>query len=181
MLSETCLAQNSFLENVENFSFISSPPTINRWGGVEIYIHNSVKYIIKEKSADSIVNNNNIDYIVIQLIENTNIPLAYMLNNVDILNNFFTSVYKQAPKFQADQHHTIPDSNFGLFFSPITPDEIVDVFASISNSRALDNDGLPSEILKSNATLICQQLTYTFIFYTSFLKVTQKICCCPYV
>ena len=67
----------------------------------------------------------------------TNIPIA-----ADILNNFFTSVYKQAPKFQADQHHTIPDSNFAnrpnsLFFLPITPNEIVDVFASIFNSRAL--------------------------------------------
>ena len=90
----------------------------------------------------------------------TNIPIA-----ADILNNFFTSVYKQAPKFQADQHHTIPDSNFvnnSLFLSPITPNEIVDVFASISNSRALGNDGLLTEILKSNATLICQQLTNIF-------------------
>ena len=62
----------------------------------------------------------------------TNIPIA-----ADILNNFFTSVYKQAPKFQADQHHTTTDSNFvtdSLFLSPITPKKIVDVFASISNS-----------------------------------------------
>ena len=68
----------------------------------------------------------------------TNIPIA-----ADILNNFFTSVYKQAPKFQADQHHTMPGSNFvnnSLFLSPITPKEEVDVFASISNSRALGND-----------------------------------------
>ena len=90
----------------------------------------------------------------------TNIPIV-----ADVLDNFFTSVYKQAPKFQADQHHTIPDSNFvnnSLFLLPITPNEIVDVFASISNSRAIGNDGLLSEILKSNATLICQQLTHIF-------------------
>ena len=68
-------------------------------------------------------------------------------------------------KFQPDQHHTIPDGNFvnnSLFLSPITPNEVVDVFASISNSCALSNDGLPSEILKSTATLICQQLTHIF-------------------
>ena len=97
-----------------------------------------------------------------------NIPIA-----TDILNNFFTSAYKQAPKFQADQHHTIPDSNFvnnNLFLSPITPNEIVDVFASIFNSRVLGNDGLLSEILKSNATLICQQSTH--IFNLSF---TQEV------
>ena len=90
----------------------------------------------------------------------TNIPIA-----ADVLNDFFASVYKQAPKVQACQHHTIPDSNFvnnSLFLSPITPNEIVDVFASISNSRALGNDSLLSEILKSNATLICQQLTHIF-------------------
>ena len=79
MLSETWLAQNSFLESVENYSFISSLRTTNRWGGVRIYIHNSVKYIIKEKSADSTVNNNNIDYIVIQLIGNTNIYYTQLL------------------------------------------------------------------------------------------------------
>ena len=46
----------------------------------------------------------------------TNISIA-----ADALDNFFTSVYKQAPKFQADQHHTISDSNFvndSLFLSP---------------------------------------------------------------
>ena len=39
-------------------------------------------------------------------------------------------------------HHTIPDSNFvnnSLFLSLFTPNEIVDVFASISNSHAPDN------------------------------------------
>ena len=100
------------------------------------------------------------------MITNTNstyIPIA-----ADVLNNFFTSVYEQTLKFQANQHHTIPDSNFvnnSLFLSPITPNEIVDVFASISNSRALGNDGLLSEILKSNATLICQQLTHIYLIY----------------
>ena len=38
----------------------------------------------------------------------------------------------------------------------------MNVFASISNSCALGNDSLLSEILKSNATLICQQLTHIF-------------------
>ena len=52
--------------------------------------------------------------------------------------------------------------NNSLFLSPITPYEIVDVFASISNSRALGNDGLLSEILKFIATPICQQLTHIF-------------------
>ena len=45
----------------------------------------------------------------------TNIPIA-----ADILNNFFPSAYKQAPKFQTGQHHTIPGSNFvnnSLFLS----------------------------------------------------------------
>ena len=45
-LSETWLAQNSVLESVENYSFISSLCTTNRWSGVGIYIHNSAKYII---------------------------------------------------------------------------------------------------------------------------------------
>ena len=97
---------------------------------------------------------------VITNTNSTNIPIA-----ADILDNFFTSVYKQAPKFQVDQHHTIPDSNFvknSLFLSPIISNEMIDVFASIFNSRTLGNDGLLSEIFISNATLICQQLIHIF-------------------
>ena len=106
MLSEIWLAQNFFLESVENYSFISSPCSTNRWGNVGIYIHNSVKYIITEKSADSTVKNNNIDYVVIQLIGNNNIALACMycpdkkLNNiVSIIKHIKSSLHPTTRSF----------------------------------------------------------------------------------
>ena len=49
MLSETWLAQNFFLESVENYSFISSPRITNRWNCVGFYIHNFIQYIIEAK------------------------------------------------------------------------------------------------------------------------------------
>ena len=56
--------------------------------------------------------------ITTNMITNTN--FTNILIAADVLNDFFISVYKQAPKFQADLHHTIPDSNFinnSLFLS----------------------------------------------------------------
>ena len=125
MLSETWLAQNSFLESVENYSFISSPRTTNRWGGVGIYINNFVKYIIKENFADSTLNSNNKDYIVIKLIGNDNIALACMycpdkkLNNiVSIIEHIKSLLYPTTP--------LIIGGNFNINSLDVTTDLAID-------------------------------------------------------
>ena len=128
--SETWLAQNSFLKSVENFSFISSPRTTNCWGGVGIYIHNSVKYIIKEKSADSTVNNNNIDYIVIQLIGNTNIALACMYCP-DIKLNNIVSIIKHIKSLLHPTTPLIIGGDFNINLLDVTTDLAIDFLNNI--------------------------------------------------
>lgn len=97
-----------------------------------------------------------------------NIPVS-----ANTLNDFFTSVFKQAPNYQPDQNHTLPDSYFVakcLFLSPITFNETISTIASLSNTRAIGSDGLSPELIKSNAALISHQLTYIFN-----LSLTQGI------
>ncbi len=89
-----------------------------------------------------------------------NIPL-----HADVLNNFFTSIFLQAPPYQSDRPHTLTRDSFitkSLFLAPITCIELISTITSLSNSQSVGVDGLTSDIIKSNATLIAQQLTYIF-------------------
>jgi hypothetical protein len=91
--------------------------------------------------------------------KNNNVPIC-----PSVLNNFFTSVFNQAPKF-CNNSHTIPDSVFvsnSLFLTPLTVNEILSTFASLSNSTAIGTDNLLPTIIKLNASLISNQLTYIF-------------------
>jgi hypothetical protein len=91
--------------------------------------------------------------------KNNNVPIC-----PSVLNNFFTSVFNQAPKF-CNNSHTIPDSVFvsnSLFLTPLTVNEILSTFASLSNSSAIGTDNLLPTIIKLNASLISNQLTYIF-------------------
>ncbi len=76
---------------------------------------------------------------------------------------FFTSVFKQAPKYDTGQPHTVPNSGFianSFFLTPVTFDEIISTFASLSNSQSIGTDGMGPEIIKSNAILIGYQVTH---------------------
>ncbi len=88
-----------------------------------------------------------------------NIPIT-----ADTLNDFFTSVFKQAPNYQPNQKHTLPGSSVtkSLFLSPITFNETISTFASLSNTRATGTDGLSPELIKCNAASLSHQLTYIF-------------------
>ena len=69
MLPETWLRMNSPFPNIDNYTFISSPRISNTHGsGVGIYIHKSLKFIIKSKSSDQ-DNRHYCDYIIIELYE----------------------------------------------------------------------------------------------------------------
>ena len=86
-----------------------------------------------------------------------------IIKDADILNNFFTSVFQQAPNYYATQNYTIPDSSFilnNLFLSPISPNEIIHTLPNLSNSIATGSDDLSPQSLKCNADLIKHQLAY---------------------
>ena len=89
--------------------------------------------------------------------------------DADILNNFFASVFQQAPNFNARQNNTILDSSFilnNLFLSPISPNEIIHTLHNLSKSDATGSDDLFPQLLKCIADLIKHQLAY--ICYLSF-------------
>ena len=67
LLTETWLASNSSLLTIVAYAFVSSHRTSSRGGGVGMYIHTSLKYIIKDESCNS--PNNNIDYLLTQLLD----------------------------------------------------------------------------------------------------------------
>ena len=79
------------------------------------------------------------------------------------LNDFFTSVFKQAPNLKCNSTHTIPKTSFvydSFFLSPVTIPEIIDTISSISNSHSVGSDGLNPIIIKQNINFIVKQLEY---------------------
>ena len=83
----------------------------------------------------------------------------------EVLNNFFTSVYQQAPYPPANLIHTIPNNQAVLptmYLSPVTYDEIINIIPSLSNSHAIGYDGINPIIVKSNLPYLANQLTCIF-------------------
>ena len=80
------------------------------------------------------------------------------------LNDFFTSVFKQAPSHPKNQHCTISskpiDNSF--FLNPVTCHEIIAITKTISNSRSVGSDGFNSLIIKNNIFYIVNQLQFIF-------------------
>jgi hypothetical protein len=90
----------------------------------------------------------------------TDIPI-----DADTLNDYFSSVFKQAPRYQPSQHPTIPQDTFvtqSIFLLPVSDNEVISTLSSISNSNATGSDGILPEIIKLNATHIAPLLTYIF-------------------
>ena len=85
--------------------------------------------------------------------------------NSDTLNDFFTSVFKQAPQRQPNYHHTLNPETFinnSCFLFPVSNNEVHNTITSLSNSQSIESDGLQPNIIKSNALLTSSQLTYIF-------------------
>ena len=58
----------------------------------------------------------------------------------NILNDYFTSVFKQAPQLLPNQTSTLPNSTYvpsSLFLSFVTFNEIINTFANISDFCAI--------------------------------------------
>ncbi len=89
-----------------------------------------------------------------------NIPL-----NPNALNDFFTSVFQQAPAYNNKLKLTIPDNAFireSLFMNPITFTELNNIVHSLSNSQTVGSDGFNPKIIKDNFALIANHLIYIF-------------------
>jgi len=87
------------------------------------------------------------------------------------LNDYFASVFNQAPVSKDDSSTTIPSSISileSLFLTPVTYNELIITMNSLSNSKSVGSDGLNPIIIKSNFSFIANQLLY--IFNLSFSK-----------
>jgi hypothetical protein len=94
------------------------------------------------------------------------IPLA-----ANTLNDFFTSVFQQAPKLDSKAGHTISNSTFvnhGMFLTPVSYQEVFNCIMNLSDSRSVGAGGIAPEIIKANAALFCDKLVY--IFNLSFVQ-----------
>ena len=70
---------------------------------------------------------------------------------MNVLNNFFTSVLNQAPRFQANRPLTLTNDTFisqTMFLTPDNNNEIISSLKSLSYSNAIGTDGLLAEIKK---------------------------------
>ena len=76
MLTETWLTNTSLPHNIVNYSFLSSLRLKSRGDGVGMFVNNSLRYVIMDRSCDHLPTNN-IDYLLIKL-QNTSITLCCM-------------------------------------------------------------------------------------------------------
>lgn len=89
-----------------------------------------------------------------------NIPLS-----PDALNDYFTSVFLQAPSPVANQKLTLPNDAFvrdSMVLSPITLDELQHAVSSLSNSSSIGADGMNPIAVKNNFDLLSNQLLYIY-------------------
>ena len=83
----------------------------------------------------------------------------------ETLNDFFTSVFKQAPVPKNNNCHTVPNKSFvtnSFFLTPLCADEILTIMHSLSNSQAIGSDGLNPIYIKQNINLLLNPLLYIF-------------------
>jgi hypothetical protein len=83
----------------------------------------------------------------------------------DTLNDYFTSVFQQAPSHNSNDKLTIPNNAYikdSMVLFPITLKELHQTCLSISNSSSVGCDGLNPMILKDNFALLSHQLFYIF-------------------
>ena len=88
------------------------------------------------------------------------------------MNDFFTSIFKQAPIYNNKHPHSLANDSYirtNLF--PVTNNEIISTFSSLTNLLSVGNDRVRPDIIKSIASLISPHLTY--ILNLSF---SQGIC-----
>jgi hypothetical protein len=101
----------------------------------------------------------------LKLLSNAKIDNKIIPITPNFMNDFFTSVFKQAPTPDNNLSHTIPNELSILnsfYLNPITPNEIIITTGGLSNSHAIGNDGIRPDIIKSNIDLISTQLSYIF-------------------
>jgi len=97
---------------------------------------------------------------LIKTKEKAEIPLS-----PNTLNDFFSSVYKQAPSLRDNTPFTMPNKSFvsdAFFLRPLTNDEVLNAMTCLSNSQAVGSDGFNLLVLKENFSFISKQLTYIF-------------------
>ena len=91
---------------------------------------------------------------------NTSIQLSS-----DTLNDFFTSVYQQAPIHNPDNKHTINEKDAvqnSFYLHPIICEELKVAMKGLPNSGAVGSDGLNPIIIKDNFDLISNRMLIIF-------------------
>jgi hypothetical protein len=152
LLSETWLSVNSVLLNIDNYSFISSPRCNGRGGGVGMYIHNSLHYLIKSKSCN-VISNNGIDFVMCEFSQ-LRITLACMYcppgtKHLDIINTI--TLLKEASNAKTS-FIVGGDFNVNLFDSQ--SDSILEFLNSLFSLGLYPTVSLPTRVTDTSSTLI---------------------------
>ena len=117
---------------------------------------------------------------LISSIKAANVPI-----DSNILNDYFTSVFKQATKLLPNQTRNLPNYTYvpsSLFLFPVTFNEIINKFASISNFHAIGSDRIVPVLVKANVVHISQLLLYIVNLFFSqgvFLKSLKNASVVP--
>jgi hypothetical protein len=81
------------------------------------------------------------------------------------LNDIFTSVFRQAPPYNAADQFTVSEHSFvyhSMFLFPVTANEIIITLDNrwLSYSNSIGTDGLSPQIIETNAPFLAHQLVH---------------------
>lgn len=153
MLSETWLSVNSHMLNIDNYSFISSPRCTGRGGGVAMYIHSTLQYLVKGKSCDLSINNNNIDYLVCELPE-LKITLVCMYCPPGTDSAVITSVVSNLKDNSDTKTSFIIGGDFNINLLDSQTESVLEFLNSMFSISLFPVINIPTRVTDNSSTLI---------------------------
>ncbi len=152
ILSETWLSVNCPMLNISGYNLISSPRKLGRGGGVAAYLHNSVSFMVKDKSCDH-VETHNIDYLLLELTQLYG-SLCYMYCPPNTPVCDILSTIEQLKLMSKPHLPFILGGDFNVNLLNSITDASLDFINNIYTLDLYPIISLPTRVTETSATLI---------------------------
>ena len=170
LVTETWLSANSpaVNVNVSNYCLVSSPRVTGRGGGVAVYVHNSVNFVVKDKSYDHGALKG-IDYLLIELLQlKMSLCCMYCPPSTPLRN--ILSILEQVKATCALNTALVVGGDFNINLLDTTAEISSDFLNELHNLSLHPVISLPTRVTDTSATLIDN-----FLCDFSLLPITSNV------
>ena len=150
--TETWLTTNSPLLNIDNYHFLSSPRVCDSGGGVAMYVHNSLQYIVKDRSCDHPISTN-IDYLLVELTK-INITLCCIYYPSRTKLNDINRTLEQLKTNSCAQSKLIIGGDYNINLLDSNSDTSLEFIDNVHSLSLHPVTSLPTRVADTSSTLI---------------------------